>query len=63
VQAIPLENGRNSLLARVVCPRIADAISSNFAAYGGYIIGTLELLASALILTPKMQFCGAGKPY
>lgn len=36
-----------------------DFIAGNFAAYGGYTIGTVELIASMLILTPKTQFYGA----
>jgi len=38
---------------------LPEWVSSNFAAYGGYTIGTLELIASALILIPKTQFYGA----
>jgi hypothetical protein len=35
------------------------AVATNFAQYGGYTIGTLELIASGLLLTPKSQPFGA----
>ena len=38
---------------------LPGAIATAFAAWGGYTIGTLELIASALLLTRKTQALGA----
>jgi len=38
---------------------LPEFVAGNFAAYGGYTIGTIELIASILILTPKTQLYGA----
>ncbi len=38
---------------------LPSVISDNFGAYGGYLIGSLELIAVILLVIPKTRFWGA----
>lgn len=38
---------------------LPQGLGNGFAAYGGYIIGTVELIASLLLLIPRTQVVGA----
>jgi len=38
---------------------IPDGLAANFSAYGGYVVGSVELIASILLLIPRTRIYGA----